>query len=93
MLFTFHNVSINSRGLPKTALVLENLHSIMYLLIRIEEQQKESNLIDLHSIMYLLIHHQKIARTQWKTNLHSIMYLLIQRGSHLLWIFSGIYIP
>ena len=53
--FTFHNVSINSQYNPLFTDYQDNLHSIMYLLIRKSRYVHETDYPHLHSIMYLLI--------------------------------------
>ena len=54
-LFTFHNVSINSRERGGEGDGEEYLHSIMYLLIQPYMKPIERTYGYLHSIMYLLI--------------------------------------
>ena len=55
ILFTFHNVSINSLLQTRWHQKIHNLHSIMYLLIQSVEEYKKKHKLNLHSIMYLLI--------------------------------------
>ena len=55
ILFTFHNVSINSKRIYINDFQKYYLHSIMYLLIRAKNQRSIQPKNYLHSIMYLLI--------------------------------------
>ena len=54
-IFTFHNVSINSLSWSFSPVLLPDLHSIMYLLIRKVWSLDCLKSRNLHSIMYLLI--------------------------------------
>ena len=57
---------------------VNNLHSIMYLLILELHTNPDGTTWNLHSIMYLLILNNQLARVSASlTYLHSIMYLLI----------------
>ena len=56
LLFTFHNVSINSSAATGKPIEFFNLHSIMYLLIPLSMCVCPYLKQNLHSIMYLLIH-------------------------------------
>ena len=75
--FTFHNVSINSWNKADVLTIVLNLHSIMYLLIRLSCQKTGMCVLNLHSIMYLLIPVAVIISQCEYLYLHSIMYLLI----------------
>ena len=78
IVFTFHNVSINSAAPAPNAKASSHLHSIMYLLIPKETNASMSMLMYLHSIMYLLILIMMMIKTGLRFYLHSIMYLLIR---------------
>ena len=75
--FTFHNVSINSFMQGEISEEEFDLHSIMYLLIRIRSKRRITLLTNLHSIMYLLIQVDRTGTAKVRKDLHSIMYLLI----------------
>ena len=81
MIFTFHNVSINSFRAGNTDGIFQNLHSIMYLLIHETKNELLNSELDLHSIMYLLIRIPTPLLSLPILDLHSIMYLLIQKQS------------
>ena len=78
--FTFHNVSINSKLCWNLTLIIKNLHSIMDLLILFYLQTGTFINGNLHSIMDLLIRKTIIIFLFVFFNLHSIMYLLIRNG-------------
>ena len=76
--FTFHNVSINSRRNPKNGRNSSNLHSTMFLLIRVLNLWKLKDVEYLHSTMFLLIPSSNNRGKAAIFNLHSTMFLLIQ---------------
>ena len=78
LLFTFHNVSINSKNVPRNVCEKKNLHSTMFLLIRVRE------LIILQSNPKFTFHNVSInseleaQNASERINLHSTMFLLIR---------------
>ena len=77
LIFTFHNVSINSNIQIIKVHVLLNLHSIMYLLIPSNDATMEDaeEIFTFHNVSINSI--IKEVGIPKEINLHSIMYLLI----------------
>ena len=93
VLFTFHNVSINT-GLQIPHLRrLSYLHSIMFLLIPRADMLNNFPMIYLHSIMFLLILTGVLTLFHLPPHLHSIMFLLIPSASMATVSSLIIYIP
>ena len=72
---------------------IDNLHSIMYLLIPDAAVFHDFKHTYLHSIMYLLIHRADEVHHGSEHHLHSIMYLLIHVASQDCNRTFNIYIP
>ena len=78
VVFTFHNVSINTQLLRYIILCRCDLHSTMFLLIQLTVILAEYQQKNLHSTMFLLIRRLWTDHKDYKTYLHSTMFLLIQ---------------
>ena len=77
IIFTFHNVSINTPSKTLQALIHCSLHSTMFLLIRRPQRSEPLFLSTLHSTMFLLIRNTVFRSGDAGTALHSTMFLLI----------------
>ena len=77
VIFTFHNVSINSTLRAASFDQSSYLHSTMFLLILDSQIDALEKYCDLHSTMFLLIPSLPEETGRQVENLHSTMFLLI----------------
>ena len=77
VIFTFHDVSINTKDRMRFELGDVTLHSTMFLLIQLREVKNRRNKHPLHSTMFLLIRIQIQGNIDSLDPLHSTMFLLI----------------
>ena len=85
LVFTFHNVSINTIIFHLLSIPHSSLHSTMFLLIQLDKEKDNKNISSLHSTMFLLIQNITSRKERTKTTLHSTMFLLIR--------FSALHLP